>query len=252
MLKTYLHNPLSSHSTLVKALSTLKPLFRQLLMSGYIFVFQLPLVFVRIIGSGGNYSFLKAVHKSAGTTGVEFTVRDAAESMASTLGPGPAEYKTVTDRKETYPERVKGRAEGNFVDITSYYRDRTATSTWHKSVETVAALYTLGSADIHRASSGAGIFDDGPEGALRANTTILWGQLDTALDEQVVMEGIADYLYQGSQVIVLPKTGHFTPMETGGSAALEKAVEWTIKGEKGDVGMAVKSVYPGAVVTVRK
>lgn len=51
---------------------------------------------------------------------------------------------------------------------------------------------------------------------------------------------------------MLPKTGHFTPMERAGSAAIEAAVEWSIKGEKEDVGAAIKSVYPGAVVTIRK
>lgn len=252
MFKTFLNNPFGSRSTLVKALSTLKPLFRQLGMSGYVFAFQLPVVFVRVLGSGGNYSFLKKVHRSAGSVGVEYTMRDAAESMASTLGPGLSEYKTMTDKKETYPERVKARAEGNFVDITSYYRDGTGGSPWHKSAETVAALYSLGGENVHRTSSGTGVFDDGPEGALRANATILWGQQDMALDGHVLLEGIADYLVQGSQVVMLPKTGHFTPMETAGSAAIEKAVEWAIKGEKGDVGTAIKSVYPGAVVTIRK
>lgn len=252
MFKTFLNNPFNSRSTLVKALSTLKPLFRQLGMSGYVFAFKLPLVFVRFLGSGGNYSFLKAVHKSAGSVGVEYTMRDAAESMASTLGPGPSEFKTVTDEKETYPERAKARAEGNFVDITSYYRDGTGLSPWHKSAETVAALYGLGEANVHRTSSGTGIFDDGPEGALMANATILWGQQDMALNEHVILEGIADYLVQGSQVVMLPKTGHFMPMETHGCEALEKAVEWAIRGEKGDVGAAIKSVYPAATVTVRK
>jgi hypothetical protein len=252
MLKTFLNNPLSSRSTLVRALLTLKPLFRQLLMSGYIFAFKLPLAFVRVLGTGGNYSFLKAVHESAGTVGTEFTVRDAAESMASTLGPGPVEYTTKTERGEEYPECVQQRAADNFVDITSYYRDGTAISPWHKSVDTVASLYGLGGGHIQRTSSGTGIFDDGPEGALRANATVLWGQQDMALNEHMVLEGIADYLVHGSQVIVLPKSGHFTPMETGGVAALEKAVEWAIKGEKGDVLSAIKSVYPGAAMTVRK
>ncbi|KAK2767480.1 hypothetical protein FQN54_003637 [Arachnomyces sp. PD_36] len=252
MLKTYLNNPLSSRSTLVKALSTLRPLFKQLRMSGYIFAFQLPLVFVRYLGTGGNYAFLKGAHKLAGSPNAEYTIRDAAESMASTLGPGPHECKTANDKGETYPERTEKRAKGNFADITAYYRDGTGSSKWHKSAETVAALYSIEGPSIHRASSGAGIFDEQPEGALRAKTTVIWGQQDTALSEHVMLEGIGDYLVQGSQVIMLPRTGHFTPMERGGSAAIEKVVEWSIKGEKGDIGTAVKSVYPGSVVTVRK
>ncbi|OJD17012.1 hypothetical protein AJ78_02856 [Emergomyces pasteurianus Ep9510] len=250
MFKTFLRNPFHSHHLLLRAISRLKPLFRQLILSGYIFVFQLPMPMVRYTASGGNYSFLKMVHIQAAGNVVEFTVRDAEESMASTLGPGAAEFKTATKDGEQYPHSVARRIEiGNFGDTASYYRHGASIGTWHKSLETISALYGLG--EPRRTSTGMAM-QVGPPGALQANTTILWGEGDTALDQNVMLEGISDYLVRGSQLVMLPRTAHFSPMEVEGRAAIEKAVEWAVCGEKGDVGAMIADVYPGAVATVRK
>ncbi|PGH17341.1 hypothetical protein AJ79_01225 [Helicocarpus griseus UAMH5409] len=252
MFTTFFKNPFHSHSLIVKAFSALRPVFRQLLLSGYIFVFQLPMPMVRYTGSGGNYSFLKAVHRQAAGNVVEFTIRDAQESMASTLGPGPAECKTTTrdDDGTSYPPSVQQRIQlGNFGDTASYYRHGAAVGTWHKSLEIISALYKLG--EPRRTSTGMALQED-PKGALKANSTIVWGQLDTALDPRVMLEGIADYLVRGSQVVMLPRTAHFSPMEREGRKAIQRAVEWAVGGEGGDVGSAIGEVYPGAVVTVRK
>ncbi|PGH32461.1 hypothetical protein GX50_04761 [[Emmonsia] crescens] len=250
MFKTFLRNPFHSHTLLLRAISRLKPLFRQLTLSDYIFAFQIPMPMVRYLASGGNYSFLKTIHvQAAGKVG-EFTVRDAEESMASTLGPGAAEFKTTTEDGEQYPPSVARRIEiGNFGDTASYYRDGTAVGTWHKSLEIISALYGLG--EPRRTSTGMAM-QDGPPGALRANATILWGEQDTALDPLVMLEGIADYLVHGSQLVMLPRTAHFSPMEVEGRVAIEKAVGWAVGGEKGDVGAMIAEVYPGAVVTVKK
>ncbi|PGH08363.1 hypothetical protein GX51_01189 [Blastomyces parvus] len=250
MFKTFIRNPFHSHTLLLQAISRLKPLLRQLVLSGYIFVFQLPMPMVRYMGSGGNYSFLKSVHVLAAGKLVEFTIRDAEESMASTLGPGAAEFKTATEDGEHYPPSVARRIKiGNFGDTASYYRHGAGVGTWHKSLETIAALYNLG--EPRRTSTGMAT-QSGPSGALQANATVLWGEMDTALEPQVMLDGIADYLVHGSQVVMLPRTAHFSPMEVEGRRAIEKAVEWAVDGEKGDVGAVVASVYPDAVVTVRK
>ncbi|KAK2801191.1 hypothetical protein FQN51_005506 [Onygenales sp. PD_10] len=252
MFTEFLRNPFHSHHLLLKSLSALKPLFRQLLLSGYIFVFQLPMPMVRFTGSGGNYSFLKAVHRAAAGNVVEFTVRDAEESMASTLGPGPAECKTTTNDSahDTYsPSVIQRIKRGNFGDTTSYYRHGTATGTWHKSLQAISSLHEIG--ESQRSSIGLPLQADA-EGALKANTTIVWGQLDTALDPRVMLEGIADYLVHGSQVVMLPRTAHFSPMEVEGRRALERAVVWAVQGEKGDVTECIREVYPGAMAMVRK
>jgi hypothetical protein len=73
-----------------------------------------------------------------------------------------------------------------------------------------------------------------------------------ALEVHLALGGIADYLVQGSQVVLLPRTGHFTPIEKESRAAFAKAVEWAIGEEGEDIGDVVGSVYQGATVSVRK
>jgi len=247
-----LRDPFSSRSILLKSLLALKPVLCQLRFSGYIFVFQLPMPLVRALGSGGNSSFLKALHQTASGSVGEYTVQDAQESMATSLGPGAAECKTMTENEEHYPVSVSQRQlSGNFADMVAYYRHGTAFGKWHKSLETISALHGLDGGEPRRTSSGMGVFD-GPRGSLKANATVLWGTQDKVLDPHLALEGIADYLVHGSQVVLLPRTAHFTPMEKEGRAAFAKVVEWAIGDERIDVEAAIGEAYPGICVMVRK
>lgn len=238
---------------MVQAMRTLKPVLRQLGLSGYIFVMQLPLVFVRYLGAGGNFFFLKIAHKSSFQQ-TPFSDRDAAECMASSIGPSPEECKTQTAEGDTYADTItKVRSLANFEYMARYYRDGLALARWHKSVQSIADLHSIsGGKELHRAGSGAGLFDDGPKGALKAPATILWGKHDLALDPQLCLDGISDYLVANSQVIELPLSGHFTPLEQESSVALEQTVGWAIHGEKEDIGTVVQACYPTAFVKVRK
>ncbi|KAE8161053.1 putative capsule-associated protein CAP1 [Aspergillus tamarii] len=250
MFKTALRSPVKSRSTLCKAIKSLKPVARQLLLSGYIFVMQLPMPFVVYLGTGGNYSFLKLAHKgSYGNS--PFSPEDAAECMASSLGPSVEECRTQTSDGEGYPASVvKERVLGNFQHMARYYREKAATSRWQKSIETIADLHSIsGGNELHRASSGAGLFDDGPTGVLKAHSTIIWGKADIALDPQMCLNGLSDYLVRNSQVVELPRSGHFTPLERESCAALIRAVAWAAGGEQEDIGAAIQRVYPDAVVT---
>jgi pimeloyl-ACP methyl ester carboxylesterase len=251
MFNTFLHAPLQSRSMLSKAFKTVRPVLRQLGLSGYIFVMKMPTVFVSYLGSAGNYSFLSGVHSYGNSR--EYTIRDAAESMASTLGPSTEECKTETTDHEQYPPCVlERRASATIEHMALYYRHGTATGRWSKSLETITALYSLDHGnELRRMSSGAGLFDDGPKGALKANATIVWGKNDLALDPHLSLDGISDYLTHNSQVVMLTKSGHFTPIEPESRLALEKVTEWAVKGEKEDIGDVLKAVYPGAEVTVR-
>ncbi|EEP77179.1 predicted protein [Uncinocarpus reesii 1704] len=252
LFKTFLREPWRSRSLLLKSIQTLKPVIRQFRRSAYIFTFQLPMPLVRYLGSGGNYSFLKEIHRLSVGQADKFTLRDAQESMASTLGPSAEECESSTENGEKYPRSVREREKsGNFGDIASYYRDGAAGGVWHKSLETISALFNIWPEEPRRTSSGTGMFDMTP-GALKANATIIWGKSDLALDSHLALEGIADYLVHGSQLIVLPRTGHFPQIEAESRSALEKAVEWAVHGEKGDVGSMVQSEYPDAKVVVRK
>ncbi|KAI9369966.1 hypothetical protein BJX61DRAFT_536020 [Aspergillus egyptiacus] len=247
MLKIFLRSPIRSRTLLFNAVRTLKPIFRQLSCSSYIFVFQLPPTFVEYFGAGGNSAFLRLCHKSSHGTG-EFTPLNAAECMASTVGPSMHEVDTRTADGEGYSESVMGkRAVSNFFNMCKYYRDGTAVSRWNKSIETIAILYSIApEVGAHRASSGAGIFDDGPEGALNAPTTVLWGRKDSALTTQLCLDGIRDYLTQGSQVVDLPRSGHFTPVEQESRIALSRTIEWALKGEREDIGAVIEACYPQA------
>ncbi|EAU36344.1 conserved hypothetical protein [Aspergillus terreus NIH2624] len=253
MLKTSLRTPIQSRSTIFKAIKTLKPVVRQVGLSGYIFVMHLPLAYVRYLGSGGNFFFLKMAHKASyGST--PFTDRDAAECMASSIGPSIEECRTQTADGDEYPVALaKERAYANFEHMAKYYREGLALARWEKSVQTITDLHSIsGGRELHRASSGAGIFDDGPKGALKAPATVLWGKQDIALDPRLCLDGISDYLVADSQVIELPRSGHFTPLEKESALALEKAVEWAVQGEKNDIVAVLQACYAGAVVKVRK
>lgn len=253
MFKTSLPSPIRSRSTLVKAVKSLKPILRQLSLSGYIFVMWLPLAFVRYFGTGGNRSFLRMVHK-ASYGDDSFSDFDAGECMASTIGPSKDECKTKTATGEEYPTSVKmERSISNFHHMASYYRHGTASTRWQKSVETVASLHSISQGnELRRASSGTGMFDNGPVGALKAYSTVIWGKNDMALQPQLCLDGISDYLTSRSQVIELPRSGHFTPIERGSRVALEKAAEWAAKGEREDIGAVISASYPKCTVSVRR
>lgn len=248
MLGNAWRNPLQSRTPLTQALRTIFPLLRQIFLSGYIFAMQLPIPLVYYFLTGGNLALLRGIHiRSHGTA--EFSAHDKAESMASSMGPSVAESKTKTANGDSYPDTLQDeRAFAHIIHMANYYRHRASTGRWTKSIETVASLHSI-TPSAGRASSGAGLFNEGPPGALKASTTVFWGKEDIALDPRICLDGMGDFLVQGSQVVLLPRTGHWTPIEVESRAALIKAVEWTVQGEKGDIGAALETSYPGVQVT---
>jgi pimeloyl-ACP methyl ester carboxylesterase len=87
---------------------------------------------------------------------------------------------------------------------------------------------------------------------MKASSTVLWGKLDIALEPTICLDGMADYLVGDSQIVLLPRSGHFTPIEVESRAALKSAVEWAVQGEKEDIGVAVQRTYEDARVIVRR
>lgn len=253
MLKVFYNAPVRSRPMLSKALHTLKPVLRQFLASGYVFALQLPTPILYLQGSASDGALLRMIHGMAqGSTGKP-SVKDIAEGMASSLGPAPKHADTETADLERYSQIVaKQRASERYVSMTNYYRHGISSGRWEKSLETITALYSLSQeSEIKRNSSHAGVFDEGPEGSLKARATIIWGANDPALDYQVNLDGISDYLVRNSQVVVLPVAQHHTIVEKQSRLAIQKVVEWAVAGEKGDVGSVVKTEYPTAIVTVR-
>lgn len=253
MLHTALRSPLDSHGPLLQAFRTLKPLFRQIGLSGYVFAIRMPVPVARHFLTGGNHFLMTAVHTAVqGRT--KPTIHDTADSMASSMGPSMAESKTKTASGETYPTTINYDSDfSNIMGPANYYRHGAGIGHWRKSVETITGLHGLaGGNELRRTSSGAGVFDEGAPGVLKASSTLLWGQQDIALDQNICLDGIADYLVKGSQVVMLPETGHWTPIEVEGRAAITKAIQWAVEGEKGDVSAAIQTVYPGAKVVASR
>lgn len=253
MFNTALASPFYGRAPLMQALRTLLPVLRQLSLSGYIFAMQMPLPVVRYFLTGGNCSLMTAVHKGSHGRG-PFTLIDAAESMASSMGPSIAESKTETASGDAYPTTIKYDIEfANVLHPAAYYRDGAASGRWQKSIETVASLHGVsGNNELRRTSSGAGLFDEAAPGVLNASATIFWGKKDIALEPSICLDGMGDYLVKDSQVVLLPESGHFTPIEPESREALLSTVQWAIHGEKEDVATAVQRTYPSAKVIARR
>lgn len=229
------------------------PLLFQLWMSGYIFAFQLPQTFIGYLGSGGNQSLLKFIHQMPYEKH-EYGLADAAEGMATAVGPSIHESETYTAEGDKYAKSAVVRpAVSSFVEMCKYYREGAALSPWEKSVETITSLHSIVQGnEIRHTSSVTGVFDEGLPGALKAPTTIVWGSKDTALTRELCLDGISDYLPRKSQVVELPDSEHWTPMERRSRLALTKVVEWTMAQEQEDIGAVIEACYPKAVVKVRK
>ena len=248
--------PLSrTRATLLNVLRTLKPLLHQLVLSSYIFAFQLPAAMINYAFYARDFSILKSVHREEYGGSRYSTSAEAADCLASSVGPSGRECKTSTRTGEDYPPAVYSNRFSRFADRTAYYRDGpTSVSRWEKSLETIAGLYRLRhGSEFRRTSSGAGLFDEGPKGFLRASSTIVWGKRDFALHAAICLDGIADYLVDNSQVVLLNQSGHFTPLDHEGQKVLTAIAIWSVKeDDKIEDIRSVVECYPGAVVSVSK
>lgn len=139
----------------------------------------------------------------------------------------------------------------NFGHMTCYDRQGLARGHWEKSNKTIANLHNISQSNWLQQTS-TGLLDKSPIGAVKAPSTMLSGKIDKFLDSRMCLDGISDCLVCNSQIIELPRSGHFTPIEPESRAALEKTLEWAIKGEQGDIGAVISACYPDSVVTIQK
>ncbi|KAJ4304732.1 hypothetical protein N0V90_000259 [Kalmusia sp. IMI 367209] len=234
MLHTYLRQPLRI-SLLKNALSTLRPVSSQIKRSFYVFIFNLPYPISTIFPTFGNYWFLRLLHKAGigrlkDKTYRKLTPKEGGEAMASSIGPGSEQLAATNE----YPAALKTRL-GSYgmLEKTRIYREGLILGTWEKSIETVVALSEIQSTSPRGSSgSSAGLFDDGPPGALKAPATIVYGDEDPAFEKTLGLDGLGDYLAQGSQVLILEKSGHWLPVEEVGGGVIEGVVAWGLDGEK--------------------
>ena len=246
----------------------------QTLLMGYIFAFHLPPVFVKYLGVAGNYSFIRGANWSGyGKRSKEYRVQ---ECMASSFGPGPEECKTSTvgirgtnsvngETQATYGPSVLERAkspEEAFWNMTGYYRDGAGWAPWSKSLEAITDLYALETSASESSSPGrrrssltTSMFGDKYKGSLHAPTYILWGEKDQACSRPICLDGIGDYLGRDSEVTLLPRSGHWTPVQKDARPALATVIALFAGRDAKPVSKMtteVQKVYDGASLLVKK
>ncbi|KIX09940.1 uncharacterized protein Z518_01021 [Rhinocladiella mackenziei CBS 650.93] len=268
IFKQFRHSPKHHFGCLSKSVKTLQPLLVQTMLMGYIFVFNLPSVFVKYMGVAGNFSFIRGVNRLGyGRGSNEYRVQ---ECMASSFGPGPEECKTSipstsNDKGETYGPSVLERAKSPqdaFWNMTGYYRDGAGWRPWTKSLETITDLYALetsasesSSPGRRRSSVSNPLFVDQYRGSLKSPAYVLWGEKDQACSRPICLDGLGDYLAKDSEVTILPRSGHWTPVGRESRVALATVIGlFAGKDAKPVPKMTteVQNVYDGAVLMVKK
>lgn len=250
MIRTWPRMPLRLRLNIPRLLrgifSTASPLLRQFVKSGYIFIFQLPRPMVNALAAVGEhwyFRYLNAVSMQPdppkpleGSLGAEF--------LASSLGPSMEECVTSGKEDLAYPVSIRERVQsGALFEKVRIYRDGLAFSPWEKSLETLWDLTQLQPVKVRRrSSSGVALFNTGPEGTLRAPTTVIWGQDDIAIERSIATQGIKDIFgCKSSQLVEIPGCGHWSPNEKKGAPIFEKVIAWAAGGE---VGSLEKKLFP--------
>ncbi|KAL1632362.1 hypothetical protein SLS56_003777 [Neofusicoccum ribis] len=169
MFHTWTQQPLNFR-LLRNSWKTLRPLFSQLRKSHYIFAFNLPDLLARILGTFTGAWFLSKIHRIAShdlpVNANTNSVREAAEALASSLGPGIQQCKSRiepplpsvpekqavndTTTPHTYPSTVHARAASPshaWFQKTRYYRDGLVLGRWSKSLQTILSLSVLDSSN---------------------------------------------------------------------------------------------------------
>ncbi|KAL9095100.1 MAG: hypothetical protein Q9165_002703 [Trypethelium subeluteriae] len=164
MTKTWLHRLSASPRTTIldlrllsTAFRTLFPVLYQLLLSHYVFIFQLPYPLPTLYGRLGNFWFLRQVHSHASpsapssspnSTSASTSASASASAFASSLGPSPKNCTTQTPAPTpvTYGASVLARArrpDGGFPEKIRLYREGLLARRWSRSLATLAALQNL-------------------------------------------------------------------------------------------------------------
>jgi pimeloyl-ACP methyl ester carboxylesterase len=100
-------------------------------------------------------------------------------------------------------------------------------------------VVALSEIPVPESRSGSGLFDNGPAGALRVPTTVVYAAEDMAFEQRLVLDGIADYLPKRSQVLYVEGVAHWLPHSEVGREVLEGVVEWAM----GDEGSPLKQKF---------
>lgn len=259
MLHTWLRQPFNFR-LLKNAFSTFHPVLQQIGRSFYIFILNLPWPIATWFTRMGGFWFLRVLHwvqadifDKDGKPTRELQPKESADWMAMSGGPGPEQFSSSSSSSsagepEGYSESVRARIpDYGLTQKIRIYRENLIRAPWEKSLDTIVELSAIADASPRRSSSGAGLFDQGPPGALKAPATIVYGREDPAFSPKLVLSGLSDYLVKGSRVLVVEKGGHWLPFEKVGARVLERVV-LEVVGQRGE---GVSSME-GVTVLVKK
>ena len=188
----------------------------------------MPIAFPRLLGSFGDNWLLRKVHENAVGMSLSENSNEAAEALASSLGPAPEQC-----RQSQYSASVLRRAQGEpLLEQIRYYREGLAFGKWEQSNEVIIGVQKL--AHCHprlKSHAGTESMSRGPIAALQAKSTVLWGAKDIALDMRITLAGIEDYLAEHSHVIIVPQSGHWLPLHDVGMNVLGISIDWALSAQ---------------------
>ncbi|KAK5711653.1 hypothetical protein LTR17_018288 [Elasticomyces elasticus] len=242
-LVAWSRNPLK-FSNAAAAWRMLAPLRTQLLMSCYIFEFNLPLWLLRAIWLQSMKFILDNVHgvvhhRPANGSGVDGSLAHlVAESRAASFGPSSEECPTHIDKTTTYGSSVLARSfteyPGDWLQRIRLYRDGLSTSRWTLDAE-LQTYKPSAQSDWHD---------------FECPVTMIFGLKDHALDPQIVLDGHERHFHgrtavresgessnaDASHIVRLKKCAHWSLLEDTGAQTLERTLLWSLRGSTSSTG----------------
>ncbi|KAK0255091.1 hypothetical protein LTR12_004073 [Friedmanniomyces endolithicus] len=235
------------------AWQSIAPLATQLLMSSYVFMFNLPHLVLTMIPSTTMAYLLDWCHReghhrrgAASKTGQLFEAL-LAESRASSFGPSSAEFTTREHDNKTYSPSVVNRAQssppGDWLQRIRLYREGLASDKWN--LAPILQQYRPA--------------PDMDEETFKCPVTAVFGLQDVAINPRLALDGIERYFPRSAQVttgggghekhvtstasgagashiVRLKDCGHWSLLEEPvGSGVVEKILLWLLSQQSGTV-----------------
>jgi pimeloyl-ACP methyl ester carboxylesterase len=99
------------------------------------------------------------------------------------------------------------------------------------------------------------LFADQYKGALKAPAYIIWGEKDQACSRPICLDGLGDYLAKDSEITILPRSGHWTPVEQESRAVLASVIA-VVAGRNAKpvtkLTAEIQNIYPEATMMAKK
>jgi len=249
-------------SLLRTAYAHLSPVLAQLIMSSYIFMFNLPFRTAKWLPGLALHLVRWTVingHYRARTTP---SPSDFASSMAACLGPSVNECSSRLPDGSSYGQSVLDRSQtrpiGDWDGRIRLYREGLATGQWKANEMTSRFLLNEEESD-HRANLKEGIPSQQmqqattpPPDSFQCPVTIIYGLQDLALDPRITLDGMERYFAPPredgsaqSHIVRVRDCGHWSLIERTGVEVLEATLLWKTKCMDDDSACDISSVPSG-------